>query len=408
MAPPAIAAVDSYSREELLAEAAVGTPLDHTKAAPSLPAHLKVAGDLDVAAKRYVTNDAVPTLADLKRAIPAHCFKPSTLRSLSYVARDFVALAALYAGAYATHGTKWSPFYLPLFWFWAGLFFWALFVLAHDCGHGSFSRSKTVNSIVGHTLNSLILVPYHSWRITHRDHHKNTGNYERDEIFYPMPESEYAGIKGMAKWVYSNTFFLACFGYPIYLLRGYGNRKQNASHLSPGSELFVNDVERSQVTLSVACWWVMASALAFATFRYGAGIVAVYYGVPYLIYCTWLLVVTFLHHTEPGTMWYNSENWNYVKGNLQSVDRVYGWLENLHHDIGSSHTTHHLFSAIPHYHLREAAAAVKPLVGEMYNVSDKPVWTALWEAFAAWSQSHVIPDGTDVFAIPAPSRSKAE
>eukprot|EP00168_Porphyra_purpurea_P005238 TRINITY_DN162_c0_g1_i10.p4 TRINITY_DN162_c0_g1~~TRINITY_DN162_c0_g1_i10.p4 ORF type:complete len:130 (-),score=45.93 TRINITY_DN162_c0_g1_i10:394-783(-) len=115
-----------------------------------------------------------------------------------------------------------------------------------------------------------------------------------------MPESEYSGIKGIAKWVYSNTFFLACFGYPIYLLRGYGNRKQNASHLSPASDLFVNDVERSQVTLSVACWWVMASALAFATFRYGAANVAVYYGVPYLIYCTWLLVVTFLHHTEPG------------------------------------------------------------------------------------------------------------
>ena len=64
--------------------------------------------------------------------------------------------------------------------------FWALFVLGHDCGHGSFSRHAGVNGLVGHVLHSFLLVPYHCWRLSHRKHHKNTGNLDKDEIFYPM------------------------------------------------------------------------------------------------------------------------------------------------------------------------------------------------------------------------------
>ena len=67
--------------------------------------------------------------------------------------------------------------------------FWALFVIGHDCGHGSFSRYKGLNHLVGHITHTFILVPYHSWRISHRTHHSNTGNIETDESWYPIVES---------------------------------------------------------------------------------------------------------------------------------------------------------------------------------------------------------------------------
>ena len=34
-----------------------------------------------------------------------------------------------------------------------------------------------------------IMVPYYPWKLSHRHHHKNTGNIDKDEIFYPVREN---------------------------------------------------------------------------------------------------------------------------------------------------------------------------------------------------------------------------
>lgn len=360
--------------------------------------HLNLYGDIDLAKSCYISNHDIPSLSEIKAHIPAHCFRPSLLRSIYYVVRDLFFVAALYYGAYLTYGTSYHKLYLPFFWFFTGFFMWAIFVLGHDCGHGSFSKYKSVNSIFGHFLHSLVLVPFHSWRISHRKHHKNTGNYEKDEIFYPMPEWEYSGVPAIARFIYSDLYFLFQFAYPIYLLKGYGNAMKNGSHFSPKSELFTKE-ERPLVFRSLACWSVMASFLVACGLRFGWSFVCIYYAIPALIYSTWLLVVTFLHHTEPGTRWYNTKNWSYVRGNLESIDRVYGWLEHFHHDIGT-HVVHHLFPAIPHYHLREANAAVKPFLGKLHKVEKKNPFSQLPESFHSWQAAHVIPDSTDLFVIP--------
>lgn len=361
------------------------------------PHNLNLYGDI-AQATTVVADRNIPSLSEIKRHIPAHCFKPNLARSVSYVVRDFFFVAALYYGAYITYDTQYHALYLPFFWFFTGFFMWAIFVLGHDCGHGSFSRYKKVNSFFGHLLHSLILVPFHSWRISHRKHHKNTGNFEKDEIFYPMPESEYQGIPFFAKVIYKELYFLAFFAYPIYLVKGYGNAMKNGSHFSTRSELFTKE-ERPIVALSVACWSVMFTFLTACGIRFGMAKLITYYGIPFFIYCTWLLVVTFLHHTEPGTKWYNTKNWNYVKGNLESIDRIYGWLEHFHHDIGT-HVVHHLFPAIPHYHLREANAAVKPFLGTLHKVESQNPLRQLPQSLHAWQKSHVIPDQTDLFIIP--------
>lgn len=55
-----------------------------------------------------------------------------------------------------------------------GTLFWALFVIGHDCGHGSFSRHRWLNHLVGHLSHTPILVSFHGWRISHRTHHANS------------------------------------------------------------------------------------------------------------------------------------------------------------------------------------------------------------------------------------------
>lgn len=72
----------------------------------------------------------------------------------------------------------------------------------------------------------------------------------------------------------------------------------------------------------------------------------------------------------PQVPWYRGQEWSYMRGGLSTIDRDYGWFNKVHHDIGT-HVVHHLFPAIPHYHLCEATAAVKPLLGQYYREPQK-------------------------------------
>lgn len=152
------------------------------------------------------------TVKDLLSAIPAHCFERSAVRSFSYVIMDaiLVASAAFLASyidptlksldfsatpltPYLSAGFQYS---LARFAAWGayafvqGLFLTGVWVLAHECGHQSFSTSKTLNNAVGWVLHSALLVPYHSWRISHARHHAGTGHLTRDEVFVPRTRQQ--------------------------------------------------------------------------------------------------------------------------------------------------------------------------------------------------------------------------
>lgn len=88
------------------------------------------------------------TLSDIRKAIPDKCFEKNAGRSLSYLARDVIVVAGLAAGALAIK----SPLVWPAYWMAQGTMFWALFVVGHDCGHGSFSNNKLLNSVVGESF----------------------------------------------------------------------------------------------------------------------------------------------------------------------------------------------------------------------------------------------------------------
>ena len=53
-----------------------------------------------------------------------------------------------------------------------------LFIIQHDCGHGSFFRSQRVANAVGGVLGVLTMTPYAYWRRTHAMHHAGSGNLE--------------------------------------------------------------------------------------------------------------------------------------------------------------------------------------------------------------------------------------
>jgi omega-3 fatty acid desaturase (delta-15 desaturase) len=104
-------------------------------------------------------------------------------------------------------------FYL-LYWAVQGTLFFALFVDGHDCGHGSFSRFPLFNDIVGTVTHGFLMVPYYQWKLSHRNHHKFTGNIDRDEVFYPVRRSQHDPKSRLLPG------FALGFGWIIYLAIG--------------------------------------------------------------------------------------------------------------------------------------------------------------------------------------------
>ncbi|XVF19853.1 hypothetical protein REPUB_Repub11eG0146700 [Reevesia pubescens] len=303
-------------------------------------------------------------IADIRAAIPKHCWIKNPWRSMSYVFRDVNMVFALVAAA--VYFNSW--FFWPIYWVAQGTMFWALFVLGHDCGHGSFSDYPILNSVLGHILHSSILVPYHGWRISHRTHHQNHGNVEKDESWVPLPEKIYKNL-GIRTRVLKFTIPFPLFAYPIYLWKRSPGKE--GSHFNPYSNLFTPQ-ERKLVMTSTACWTAMALLLAYLSFAFGPSQMFKLYGIPYATFVIWLDSVTYLHHHghEQKLPWYRGKEWSYLRGGLTTIDRDYGLFNNIHHDIGT-HVIHHLFPQIPHYHLVEATKAAKPVIGKYYREPKK-------------------------------------
>ncbi len=318
------------------------------------------------------------TLAQLKSAIPSYCFNPQNRKSLFYFFLDITVIGILYGGAYfLDYWWLW-----PIFWLMQGTMFWALFVVGHDCGHGSFSRQKWLNNLIGHLAHTPILVPFHGWRISHRTHHQNTANIDTDESWYPVTESKYRSMPWYEKLF---RFHLLLIAYPLYLFKRSPGKK--GSHFMPESPLF-KPSEKWDIITSTTCCILMVGLLSWLTYEYGWIFLLKYYLGPYVVFVVLLDLVTFLHHTTPEIPWYRGKDWYFLKGALSTIDQDYGLLNRIHHNIGT-HVVHHIFLSIPHYHLLAANEAIKPILGDYYRISSQPIWQGFWNAYIS---CHFVPD----------------
>lgn len=283
-----------------------------------------------------------PTFSQIRRHLPSHCFTPSLGLSLLYLART-VGFCVLFGCLFYLSRARWfgaSALCDLVYALAQGTAFWGLFVIGHDCGHGSFSLYPWVNWCVGNVIHSAILTPYEAWRLSHRSHHANTCHLERDEIFYPNAPFSHGLIT-------SSTLGGAWFWYILF---------KNV----PGRKNYRDALAKPHgwaLVISFYSWAGMFGLLWWVAQRVGWNVVVLYYGAPLFVFASWLVVVTFLHHNDETTPWYSESAWTQVKGALSSVDRDYGFIINMLSNNIHLHQIHHLFPAIPHYHLHEATAA---------------------------------------------------
>ena len=53
-----------------------------------------------------------------------------------------------------------------------------LFILFHDCVHGSLFRAKGANTFFGYLLGMLVFTPFEDWRFSHLRHHVSYANLD--------------------------------------------------------------------------------------------------------------------------------------------------------------------------------------------------------------------------------------
>ena len=54
-----------------------------------------------------------------------------------------------------------------------------LFIIFHDCCHGSFFKGVKANERLGMLIGVLVLTPFYEWRHTHAIHHATAGDLDR-------------------------------------------------------------------------------------------------------------------------------------------------------------------------------------------------------------------------------------
>jgi omega-3 fatty acid desaturase (delta-15 desaturase) len=187
----------------------------------------------------------------------------------------------------------------------------------------------------------------------------------------PLTQAQLEALPRFSRWLRLRGFLLA---FPFYLLRGTPGREYG-SHYDPRCALF-RPGERRRVALSVALCGLWLLGLAALALWQGPTGVLRHFFLPWLVFCLWAALVTYLHHTDPAVPWYRDPEWTPLRGALATVDRSYGLFEAVHHQAGC-HTAHHLFPAIPHHQLRRATAALRPILGEALRASPAPIWRAL-------------------------------
>ena len=222
-----------------------------------------------------------------------------------------------------------------------------LFVLQHDCGHGSLFGSRRANDTVGFWLGVLTMTPFQCWRRYHSAHHATSSNLDRRGYgdVRMLTVKEYLSLTPVRRLVYR------MYRFPFFLF---------------GVGPFLQFVVRQRFAYYVPKDWKLERLSVYAT---NAAILACVYGMTKLVgpgpffavqvpvmamsasMGVWLFYV---QHQFDGTYWSRRSEWDYVSA---------GMLGSSHYDLPplirwftasiGIHHIHHLDSKIPNYRLKE-------------------------------------------------------
>ncbi|HLY55340.1 MAG TPA: fatty acid desaturase [Stellaceae bacterium] len=306
----------------------------------------------------------------LRRATRAH--EGAVLRrSLWQVGNSFLPFLAICTLMYWS--LAWSYLLTLALAFLAAGFFVRIFIIQHDCGHGSFFRSRRANDALGTLCSLITLTPYSMWRRQHAQHHSHWNNLDGrgtgiDIYSGCLTVDEYRLLPATRRWSYrvlQHPFvswvvlppfiFLLLYRVPFDTPRAWRH-------------------ERRVVYLTNLALLGLFLGLSFAL---GFRSVVLVQGPIIVIAATvgvWLFSV---QHRFERSVWARQDAWHPVSAALEGssyleLPRILQWFTG---NIGFHHI-HHLNPRIPNYRL-QACHDANPALRCIYVM--RP-----WDALKAW------------------------
>ena len=345
-----------------------------------------------------ISMEDIPTMREIKNILPERCFDRNTFTSLSYLFQSLlIQILVVLIGFNIPQTKAMFPVWI-LYIFISGTTAMGFWVLAHECGHGAFSNNRRLETIVGYILHSFLLVPYFSWQRSHAIHHRFTNHITDGETHVPLvmgdnPRGEKVGgdkelelsrTLGKTQYGIIQLLIHLVIGWPAYLLAGAtgGPRYGVSNHfwpVKPFSEKLWPSIWAKKVWISDFGVCISIICLLSLLNRFGFTSIFLMYIGPLLVVNCWLVIYTWLHHTDTDVPHLGGSEFSFIRGAFLSIDRPYGRIiDFLHHHIGSTHVIHHIAPTIPHYHAKEATLAIKKAFPKVYLYNPTPIYKALW------------------------------
>jgi omega-6 fatty acid desaturase (delta-12 desaturase) len=254
-----------------------------------------------------------------------------------------------------------------------------VFIVQHDCGHGSFLASRRANAAIGRLCSLVTLTPFANWSRQHGLHHARWNDLDRSgggsDIYSScLTVRAYLARTPRQRWLYrlprhpliANLLlpplvFVLLYRVPFDTPRGW-MRERHSVHLT--------NVGLAAVfgTLVAVVGWRQVLAVHLPIMA-----VASILGV-------WLFT---LQHRFEAARWTHAAEWNAVDAALAGASwlrlpRALHWLTG---NIGFHHI-HHLAPRVPNYRLKAAHAAVqqvRPVDGMSLADGWRAPWLTLWD-----------------------------
>jgi acyl-lipid omega-6 desaturase (Delta-12 desaturase) len=218
-----------------------------------------------------------------------------------------------------------------------------IFIIFHDCGHGSFFQSKKLNVIVGKIFGIIAFTPFYKWTESHHDHHQTVGNLDKrgDGDVWTMTVDEYLGSSRSKKFIYS------LFRHPVFLLLVAG--PFNFFIVGRFTRRTFSKKQKRNVYFTNLMLALLAGSLSLLI----GWKVYLFIQIP-IMYIAAMggIYLFYFQHQYEDVIWSRTESWDYKEMALNgssffNLPVLFRWFSG---NIGYHHI-HHLGPKIPNYNL---------------------------------------------------------